>query len=118
MQPAALVRGLRRVALAMGVRIFEHTRVTGFSRARPVVLRAGRATLTAQSEEPPYKYVSVEGPVTIDGDAVDVLELASRYLGDELGRWYADANPPTADTVTVRLRPEHWRTFDFAKVLA
>ena len=90
----------------------------GSSRKAELLRAAGRATLTAQSEEPPYKYVSVEGPITIEADAVDVVELASRYLGDELGRWYADANPPTADTVTVRLRPEHWRTFDFAKVLA
>ena len=92
--------------------------MNGSSRKAELLRAAGRATLTAQSEEPPYKYVSVEGPITIEADAVDVVELASRYLGDELGRWYADANPPTADTVTVRLRPERWRTFDFAKVLA
>jgi putative aminophosphonate oxidoreductase len=48
-QPAALARGLRRVALAMGVRIFEHTRVTRFSRARPVTLRTGGATLVADT---------------------------------------------------------------------
>lgn len=46
-QPAALARGLRRVALELGVRIFEHTRVTGFSRGRPVRLRTSRATLVA-----------------------------------------------------------------------
>ena len=46
-QPAALARGLRTAALAAGVRIFEHTRVAGFSRGSPVVLRAGRGRLTA-----------------------------------------------------------------------
>jgi putative aminophosphonate oxidoreductase len=47
-QPAALVRGMRRVALEKGVRIYEHTPVRTFSRARPVVLRADRGTLTAE----------------------------------------------------------------------
>ena len=46
-QPAALVRGLRRVALERGVRIFEHTPVRNFSRGRPVVLRCHSGTLTA-----------------------------------------------------------------------
>ncbi|MEP6993334.1 MAG: FAD-dependent oxidoreductase [Acidobacteriota bacterium] len=47
-QPAALARGLRRVALESGVRIFEHTRVRSFGRSRPVVLRAAGGTLTAE----------------------------------------------------------------------
>jgi hypothetical protein len=61
--------------------------------------------------------VSVEGPATVEAAHLDVLELAGRYLGPELGAWYAEQNPPTDSTVLVRLRPEHWRTFDFAKVL-
>jgi putative aminophosphonate oxidoreductase len=47
-QPAALARGLRRVALDRGVRIYEHTRVRSFSRGRPVVLEARRGRLTAE----------------------------------------------------------------------
>ena len=47
-QPAALVRGLRRVALDRGVRIYEHTRVQNFSRSAPVVLRTGRGSLAAE----------------------------------------------------------------------
>ena len=46
-QPAALVRGLRRVALEKGIRIYENTRVSSFTRGRPVVLHAARGTLTA-----------------------------------------------------------------------
>jgi putative aminophosphonate oxidoreductase len=46
-QPAALVRGLRRVALQAGVRIFEHTFVKDFERTVPVVLRMADGTLTA-----------------------------------------------------------------------
>src|SRR4051794_1634537 len=33
--------------------------------------QAGRATLTVQTEEPPYKYVCVEGPVEIDPNPRD-----------------------------------------------
>ena len=47
MQPATLARGLRRVALESGVRIYEHTRVRSFARGRPVVIRTDRGTLTA-----------------------------------------------------------------------
>ena len=46
-QPASLVRGLRKVALALGVRIHERTRVRRFSRGRPVVIRTDASTLTA-----------------------------------------------------------------------
>jgi putative aminophosphonate oxidoreductase len=46
-QPAALARGLRRVALELGVRIFEHTRVTGFTRERPLAIRTDSGGLLA-----------------------------------------------------------------------
>ena len=89
----------------------------GSSRKAELLRAAGRATLTAQTEEPPYKYVSVEGPVAIETRQRDDLEMASRYLGPELGQWYAENNPSTEASVTVFLRPEHWRTFDFAKLM-
>jgi len=78
---------------------------------------AGRATMAVQTEAPPYQYLSVEGSVTIGPSDHDPFVMASRYLGAELGRWYADENPATDDTVEVRLHPEHWRTYDFSKVL-
>ena len=78
---------------------------------------AGRATVTVQTETPPYKYVTVEGPVEIGPHDIDSVELATRYLGPELGAWYASANPPDDSTVVARLRPERWRTFDFGKLV-
>lgn len=45
-QPAALVRGLRHIALELGVQIFENTRVQSFSRHQPVVIRTQGGTLT------------------------------------------------------------------------
>jgi glycine/D-amino acid oxidase-like deaminating enzyme len=46
-QPASLARGLRRVALEKGVRLYEHTRVRSFGRGRPVRLRTDRGVLTS-----------------------------------------------------------------------
>jgi PPOX class probable F420-dependent enzyme len=89
----------------------------GSSPKAALLRRAGRATLTVQDEQPPYRYVSVEGPVTIESRGGDVLAMATRYLGPELGAWYAEHNPPTDDSVTVRLRPERWLTVDYGKVM-
>ncbi len=86
------------------------------SRKAQLLAESGRATLTVQTETAPYQYVSVEGPVTLTREHGDVLALATRYLGTELGRWYATENPPDDDTVVARLTPEHWRTFDYNKL--
>ena len=54
---------------------------------KAVLLRAaGRATLVVQTETPPYKYVSVEGPVSLDAGPHDEVAMATRYLGPELGQ--------------------------------
>ena len=90
--------------------------IDGPSRKAALLRAAGRATLTVQTETAPYQYVSVEGPVALAPATHDELAMAARYLGDELGAWYVENNPRTADSLTVRLRPEHWRTFDFAKL--
>ena len=78
---------------------------------------AGRATLTVQTETAPYRYVSVEGPVTVAAEQRDDFSMASRYLGPELGRWYADNNPSTEASVVARLTPQRWRSADFNKSL-
>jgi PPOX class probable F420-dependent enzyme len=77
---------------------------------------AGRATMTAQTETLPYKYVSVEGPVAIAHEDYDELPMATRYLGPELGKRYADENPITEASVVVRLTPERWLTCDYGKL--
>ena len=46
-QPALLVRGLRRVALERGVRLHEHSRVTDLDRRSPPVVRTEQGVLTA-----------------------------------------------------------------------
>ena len=86
------------------------------SSVKAKLLRAtGRATMTVQTEAPPYKYVSVEGPVVVRAEERDDLAMAVRYLGPEFGRWYVDNNPSTDESVVVRLTPERWVTCDFGK---
>jgi hypothetical protein len=97
--------------------------VTGKASKKAARLRAmRRATFLVQSEELPYKYVSIEGPVSVDDADVDadVRPIARRYLGDELGDAYVTstrAENPAGDVV-VRLRPERWQTVDYAKQFA
>lgn len=88
----------------------------GGSTAKAVRLRAaGRASICVQDEGRPYRYVTVEGPVTVtplgDADAArpTIEEMAARYLGAAAGAAYAQAFA-TPDEVLVRLLPERWRT--------
>jgi glycine/D-amino acid oxidase-like deaminating enzyme len=48
LQPAVLARGLRRVALQLGVHIHENSRVLSFDRGRPVAIRTERGLLAAE----------------------------------------------------------------------
>ena len=89
----------------------------GTSLKAKLLRAAGRATMTVQTETPPYKYVSVEGPVEILHEQRDDFEMASRYLGAEMGRWYADNNPSTSESVVAKLTPERWNTCDFGKAM-
>jgi hypothetical protein len=79
---------------------------------------ARRFSLCAQSESPPYRYVSVEGPVVAMEDGVDRSEweaIAHRYLDQETAVAYLAANQHQLDEyVTFRMRPQRWRTADFA----
>ncbi|HYN35215.1 MAG TPA: TIGR03618 family F420-dependent PPOX class oxidoreductase [Ilumatobacteraceae bacterium] len=94
---------------------------TGSSLKGRLVAAAGRASLCAQQEELPYKYVSVEGPVEIDPlgeNAHDaVVPMAIRYLGEEMGRGYA-ANGSASDEIRIRLRPDRWYSVDYGKTPA
>jgi len=84
-----------------------------------LVAAAGRASLCAQQEDLPYKYVSVEGTATIeqlDAEAsrAAVVPMAVRYLGEELGRQYASTSVGP-DDILIRLHPERWFSVDYAK---
>ena len=81
---------------------------------------AGRYALAVQDEGLPYKYVSVEGPVTdvrtVDPDA-DLLPMSIRYLGDDLGTHYAKDWATTSDAYRLyTMHPEHWASSDMTEL--
>jgi nitroimidazol reductase NimA-like FMN-containing flavoprotein (pyridoxamine 5'-phosphate oxidase superfamily) len=92
------------------------------SRKGRLLEKAGRVSLVAQTEAPPYRYVSVEGPLV----AIEPSDrerhrrpLAHRYLGRELGEQYLQATDGEASaSVVVRMRPERWLTVDYGKRFA
>lgn len=83
---------------------------------------AQRFSICVQAEVPPYRYVSVEGPVTSVDDPVDPVDrdaLARRYLGsDEAHAYLAATSDQLRDDILFRMRPQHWRTADFARFAA
>lgn len=90
------------------------------SRKGKLLLLVDRVSLCVQTETPPYKYVSVEGPIS----AIERADLerhrrvlAHRYLGKELGDRYLESSP-AEDDIVVRVRPERWLTVDYAKAFA
>ncbi|MGV9264759.1 pyridoxamine 5'-phosphate oxidase [Kitasatospora sp. NPDC003701] len=99
------------------------TVLTGRDSAKARLIRAaGRFALCAQQEEPPCRYVSVEGPVVAIEDEIDPAEraaLAHHYLPPDAARAYLAATTEqlTAD-IAVRMRPERWHSADFAAVAA
>jgi len=87
------------------------------SRKGLAIAAAGRMSLCAQDENPPYRYVSVEGPVVIaELDFEERLAMARRYLGPDGGDRYVASNPdPAGENVMIRMTPEHWLTVDYGK---
>lgn len=85
-----------------------------------LLLETQRFSLVAQTETPPYQYVSVEGPITsIDKPDLERHErpMAHRYLGPKLGDGYIEAtrSDGEADIILVKMRPERWLTTDYSK---
>lgn len=95
------------------------------SRKGRLLARAGRLSLCAQSEAPPYQYVSVEGPIVAIEPADrerHARPMARRYLGQELGDRYVEATAGEREaaggSMLVRVRPERWLTVDYRKQFA
>ncbi len=88
------------------------------SRKGKLLERAGRFSLCAQIETPPYKYVSVEGPI-VAIEAADLdrhrRPLAHRYLGAGRGDRYIQSTRDAVGNALFRMRPERWLTVDYAK---
>ncbi len=72
--------------------------------------RGGRAALCVDDDRPPFSFVTVEGPVTLDDDPGELLRwatvLGGRYMGAEQAEAYGRRNGVPGELV-VRLRPHH-----------
>jgi nitroimidazol reductase NimA-like FMN-containing flavoprotein (pyridoxamine 5'-phosphate oxidase superfamily) len=91
----------------------------GTSRKARCLRAAGRCSLCVQTEEAPYRYVSVEGPVSATRSSVTADErraLSYRYLGPEFGELYlAATEADAAASVLFSMSPERWLSTDYAK---
>ena len=87
------------------------------SRKGRAIQAVGRVSLCVQSEERPYRYVSVEGPAQLaEFDLAERLALARRYLGPEGGDQYVADNPdPGGELAVFRIQPERWLSVDYGK---
>jgi hypothetical protein len=88
------------------------------SRKAAAIRAAGRFSLCVQDDSPPYRYVSVEGPVLREDklDPAERLAMACRYLGSAGGNRYVTDNPdPGRENVAFRMHPEHWLSQDQGK---
>ena len=78
-----------------------------------------RVSLCVQTEDAPYKYVSVEGPLTDEGPVDrerDSRPMAHRYLGKEFGDAYVAGTSERDTSHVFRMTPERWLTVDYAKM--
>jgi PPOX class probable F420-dependent enzyme len=71
--------------------------------------RTGRASLCIDDDQPPYAFVTIEGPVTIDDNLEEVrawaARLGGRYMGADRAEEYGARNGVPGELV-VRLHPE------------
>lgn len=83
-----------------------------------LLAKCDRFSLCAQDEKAPYKYVSVDGPVS-GSTAADVeadgRPMAHRYLGQEMGDMYVAGGGGT-DSLKITMRPERFFSVDYGKM--
>lgn len=83
-----------------------------------LIEEAGRFSLCVQTEQVPYKYVMVEGPV-VETSQCDVeahaRPMARRYLGRELGDQYIEDGDDST-SICITMRPEVWYSADYGTI--
>jgi hypothetical protein len=96
---------------------------TGKKTRKAILLgKAQRISFCVQDPTPPnYKYVSIEGPFTIQPVDLerDIHPMALRYYGPEHGEYlFADIskNDNWKDDILVCIKTERWLTVDYSKM--
>jgi nitroimidazol reductase NimA-like FMN-containing flavoprotein (pyridoxamine 5'-phosphate oxidase superfamily) len=91
------------------------------SRKGRLLEQTGRASLCAQSEAAPYRYVTVEGPVVEVGPPDEAWRrgVHRHYLGPDLGDQVFDAlKDVLRDEVVFELTPQRWTSSDYSEEFA
>jgi hypothetical protein len=81
---------------------------------------AGRFALCVQATDPPYRYVTAEGPVVETRPVTDEerQQLADRYVGPARAAAYLQyTRVDMADYVAITMRPDRWDTADYSDVV-
>jgi len=93
------------------------------SKTRKAQLLKGtqRISICIMDPNPPYKYVTIEGPFSIESVQFerDVRQMALHYFGPKGGEDYLKAIGGPAgvtEDILVRLHPERWLTVDYSKL--
>lgn len=90
------------------------------ARKARLIGNAGVLSFCVQQDEPPYKYVTVEGTVVREDrppSADQLLAIARRYLPEEgaQGLVQAEVGDPQRELVLFTIRPDRWLTSDFSE---
>jgi hypothetical protein len=93
------------------------------SKTRKAQLLQGnqRISICIMDPKPPYKYVTAEGPFSIEPVQFerDVRTMALHYYGPEGGESFLkEIGGPQGvnDDILIRLHPEHWLSVDYSKL--
>jgi uncharacterized protein len=89
------------------------------ARKSRLIEQAGVLSLSVQHEEPPYRYVTLEGTVVQTDrppSAEQLLAIVRRYLPEEVAQGFIREELGRADSelVLYTVRPDRWLTFDFS----
>ena len=92
--------------------------VTGPRAEKALALAANpTVALTIDSPKPPYNVLLIDGDAAlepVEGMAPD-RPIVERYLGVAADAYLAQLLPRVKRQVRIRVRPRHWRVFDFVK---
>jgi nitroimidazol reductase NimA-like FMN-containing flavoprotein (pyridoxamine 5'-phosphate oxidase superfamily) len=80
-----------------------------------MIKKTGAFTLVVQTEDLPYRSVSVSGPVTTWEQATveAAFPVAARYLPERQAKEFVEAFNP--GHVIIKMTPERWRGVDYGK---
>lgn len=88
------------------------------TRKAEAVEKAGAVSVTVQTEDMPYKYVTVEGTVVRSGPPSEeqMLAIARRYMPEEYAQGFVEnefAHPESAP-ILYTVRPDRWYSSDLS----